>query len=181
MDEHKQARRWWYLWFNAPNMSSGCLNRACKCFLMREVNPALITAAAAAAAVPPSPPRNVKQSPIFSRSTLHRQFFARGASWFVRLAVFQSFNLPIAVWSRRCSWERALPRSLAEHESRPVRPPRGEGEPSPPAAKAFLKLAKCRCGLQGISPSCEGIITGGNSLNRQNLKQAHVCGVILNL
>lgn len=117
---------------------------------MREVNPALITEAA----------------PFFLFCSFHSLFlffffpqmlkcsflsFCQRARAdlqraTVRLDAVQSFNPPIAAWSRRYSWERILPRSLAVPVAREavwLRPQRGR-KPYLITAKAFLKLAKCR-------------------------------------
>lgn len=125
-----------------PNISSGCLNQACKCFffLTRKVNPALITDTVNSPTTLPSR----KKSSVFSCSTSAQNTFARGASWFLRLAIFQLFNLPISAWSRRCPWERALPRSRAEHESSP----RGEGD-----CQSFTQVGKNRrCVCKAFPP-----------------------------
>lgn len=63
----------------------------------------------------------------------------------VRLAVVQSFNLPIAAWSWKNSWEQILPHSLTE----PVAEKQSgcyhnRQEALSNNCQACLKLAKCR-------------------------------------
>lgn len=69
---------------------------------------------------PPTPPPNKYRNAasILNCGSLHRHTCQRGWADLrratVRLAVVQSFNLPIAAWSWRNSWEQILPRSLTE-------------------------------------------------------------------